>query len=761
MLVLVACDPVLPPVEEVDAFQVISTTGPIAALQVRISYQPNSFDFRGVSGVAAGALVHTYDDENGSLTIGLVLNGADASGSLLTLNWSHDDEQNPPTFATIAAFDSSLAGVGNRLRLGALTTVAGASVSTVRSTVTTLNATSLPPDETAQAITTMSLTDELEASFADYPLGDLDKDGTVAVKDALMVRRIVGGGVETDAFMRYHADLDGDYLVQISDVAAALKKAVDPTVPASLIVKPTRLTYVDMVAGRPVLVGNGGSEELAGLVFESDNPRGDAFEGDVDEPLPGHSAVYTVADANDAFGWLRVSTMGSTSDVIVGNIVILVAGQSNASGQGKPAIPGLQNGSSWPEVRALTNDYRWLPAVEPLDSALNQSSFDPVSLDAEARVSPGVQAARLLNRGSGSLGIEATDRYVYLIPAALGGSSLAPDGAVGWYLGAEDLADTNRATLFGSAAYRGLVSAGLRDMPANAQPSEYDAEGGPVNAVFWYQGETDSRTTTRRGNFIAHTSAVFSGFENQLQTAAGEPAIIYAQLAPHGWDPSYPSGNPDTQDEAQAKDRVQMDIAERQRRMEEGAYEGAPYLSPQSGLGAPRANSHMVVTNDLPRSDRIHLSSDGQVKLAERIALAYQEHVLGMDVDGTGPRLLGMTRSGTTITVTFDRDVTNTAAAGPQGYAGFFTAWDGIPVPSNPESSTYGQNNQLTITDVRRHPDDPRAVRITLSSAPSGQVYVRYMRPFEPTVTSGYVEDVVRSQASGLPLPSFGPLRVN
>lgn len=747
--------------EEVDAFQVISSSGPVAALQVRISYQASNFDFRGVTGVPTGALVHTYDDGSGTVTIGLVLNGADASGSLLTLNWAHDDDQAPPSFASIAAYDSSLAGVGNRLRLGALTPVAGASLSPFRSTVAEMNATPLPADPTAQGITAASLTDELQADFADYPLGDLDQDGTVAVKDALMVRRIVEGSVETDAFMRYHADLTGDYLVQIDDVGAAVKKAVDPTVPASLVVKPTRLTYVDMVAGRPVLVGNGGSETLMGLAFDGDNPRGEAFEGTVEEPLPGQSAVYTVAGANDAFGWLRVSTVGDSSDVIVGNIVILVAGQSNASGQGTPPIPGLQTGTAWPEVRALTNDYRWLPAVEPLDSALGQGSFDSVSLDAEAKVSPGVHAARLLNRGSGSLGIESTDRYVYLIPSALGGSGLAPSNGVGWYLGAADLAGTDRQTLFGSAAYRGLVSAGLRDMPANAQPSEYDAEGGPVSAVFWFQGETDSRTTGRRGDFVPHTGAVFSAFENHFQTGAGKPAIIYAQLAPHGWDPMYPSGSPDTQDAAEAKDRVQMDIAERQRRMEEGAYEGAPYLSPQSSLGSPRPNSHLVVTNDLPRSDRIHLSSDGQVKLAERIALAYQQHVLGMDVDGTGPRLLGMTRSGATITVTFDRDVTNTTAPGPLGYAGFFTAWDGVPVPSNPESATYGKDSELTITDVRRHPDNPKAVRITLSSSPAGQVYVRYMRPFEPTVTSGYVEDVIRAQGSGLPLPSFGPLRVN
>ena len=761
VVLLAACEaPLVPPVE-VDSYQLLRSTGPVVAVQVTISYQPSHYDFLGISGVPAGALVHTYDNGGGSITIGLLANGPALSGQLLRLNWSSADVGVEPAFTTRAAYDATLASVNSRLELGALTPVVGPSGATALSVLDHADS-AVGSSGASGQVTPTSVDDELSATFADYPLGDLDRTGTVDVRDAYMALAIVNDGAATEAYDRYHADLTGDYLVTMNDVTAALKKAVDPTVPAQLVVKPARLTYVELVAGKPVLVGNGGSAAFTGLSFLEENPRGPAFAGAKTSPVAGQSAVYQfTSQPNDVFGQLTVSAGAQSAVVTVGNIVILVAGQSNASGLGLPAIPGLENGEAWPEVRALTNDYRWLPAVEPLDSPYNQGMFDPVSLDGNAAVSPGVHTARLLNRGSPSAGVVATDRFVYLIPTALGGSSLAPSGGVGWYLDANDLAGTDRLTLFGSAAYRGLVSAGLRDMPAAAVPSEHAAEGGPVSTVFWYQGESDSRDTTRRSNYVAHTGAVFAAFENHFETGAGAPAIIYAQLAPHGWDPEYPSGTPETPAAAEAKDRMQMDIAERQRRMEQGAYAGTPYLSPASGLGSPRANSFMVVTNDLPRSDRIHLSSAGQLKLAERIALAYQEHVLGLEVDGTGPRLTGITRSGNVITVKFDREVTEAAAPGPNGYFGYFRVWDGVPTPSGLTDSDYGSDTELAISDVRRHPDDPRAVRITLASTPSSYVHVRYMRPFEPTIESSYIEDVIRGVDSGLPLPSFGPLRVN
>src|SRR5690606_24714598 len=146
-----------------------------------------------------------------------------------------------------------------------------------------------------------------------------------------------------------------------------------------------------------------------------------------------------------------------------------------------------------------------------------------------------------LNGGDADAGIAATDRYVYLIPAGRGASRLTPrttgpDTGSGWHISPADLAGTDRNTLVGSAAYRGLLSAGERAMPAEADPSDHHAEGGPVTAVYWYQGESDSSETTLRASFAPYTADVFTAFENHFQTAAGKPLIIYAQLTSYGYD---------------------------------------------------------------------------------------------------------------------------------------------------------------------------------------------------------------------------------
>src|SRR5690606_6623610 len=134
-------------------------------------------------------------------------------------------------------------------------------------------------------------------------------------------------------------------------------------------------------------------------------------------------------------------------------------------------------------------------------------------------------------------------------------------------------------------------------------PSDNDAEGGPVTAVYWYQGESDSSEYSLRGNFSEYTADVFSAFESHFATEAGEPIILFAQLAPYG------SKSGEAPHNAIAKDLQQMDIAERQRRMESGAFAGTSSLFPPEPLATARANTHMVVTNDLPRSDEIHVSA--------------------------------------------------------------------------------------------------------------------------------------------------------
>src|SRR5690606_14309178 len=118
-----------------------------------------------------------------------------------------------------------------------------------------------------------------------------------------------------------------------------------------------------------------------------------------------------------------------------------------------------------------------------------------------------------------------------------------------------------------------------------------------------------------------------------------------------------------------------------------------------------------------------------------------------------------ISRSGTTITLTLDRDVAQTAIPGPGGYSDYFTVYWGEPTGTN--YAGYG-GNVLQILDVRRDAGDPRRVVIQHETPPgAGPIYVRYKRPYEATASSDYVEDVIRSEDSGLPLPSFGPLRVD
>src|SRR5690606_30743361 len=110
------------------------------------------------------------------------------------------------------------------------------------------------------------------------------------------------------------------------------------------------------------------------------------------------------------------------------------------------------------------------------------------------------------------------------------------------------------------------------------------------------------------------------------------------------------------------------------------------------------------------------------------------------------------------ITIVTDQVIAETSAIGPNGYAGYFTVYDGPPNPDDVDAEVYGTNT-VTITDVRRDPGNDHAIRITLAST-STNPYVRYMRPFVDSTSAPRIADVVRSADSGLPLPAFGPIDI-
>ena len=148
----------------------------------------------------------------------------------------------------------------------------------------------------------------------------------------------------------------------------------------------------------------------------------------------------------------------------------------------------------------------------------------------------------------------------------------------------------------------------------------------------------------------------------------------------------------------------------------------------------------MVVAHDLPLSDTTHLSAEGQRILGERISLAFRQHLLGEDVNGTGPRLVSITQpSSNTIKVK-----TTSTINDHHSYEDYFTVREEID----------SELVEIPITALRRDPDDDTAVLITLERPPTARWTLRYMPPPERPLHTR-LENVVRD-SDGLPLPAFG-----
>lgn len=563
----------------------------------------------------------------------------------------------------------------------------------------------------------------LDPAWADAPLGDVGGGGDLEVGDALRLVTVTRAGTAT-ARELYHADLTLDDAVDAADLELALERLVDPAMPPRLHVRPIALPFVelDRAAGGEALalVANAGRAPFEDL--DIDVATGVAVTA------VGGLAGQTLAleldlPASARRGWrpghLQVATAAQTAHVRLGHLVVLVAGQSNATAVAAP-LQGWPEEAS-PSVRVLGNDYVWRDLLEPMDDATGQ--LDEPSRDDNVLYSMGTRLGFSL--------WEATGFEAYLVPSTRNGSPLS-----WWQPGADrfDRTSVFDGGLFGSSNFRAHVSAGLRDNPVGGQP--HGSEGGPVTALVWYQGEADAASASSRSVFRSGTNAVMDAFVDEL----GAPAI-YVQLAS------------DWLEQTNVRHHA---IAEIQRRME----------TTWGVLGQRRQGYHMVVAFDLPRSDSIHLSAFGQRVLAERVALAIREHVLGEDVDGTGPRLNRdqVSWSGTRVWL----ETTHVLDPGTLDEA-YFTVFDGFPEGSLDDVDNYG-GNAIEVLEAERDPADPTAVRLTLASPPTSTPWVRYMALPEVGASNGspgvvpqpsweqLAPGVVVAEAGKLPLPVFGPL---
>lgn len=363
-------------------------------------------------------------------------------------------------------------------------------------------------------------------------------------------------------------------------------------------------------------------------------------------------------------------------------VYLLVAGQSNASGRGR--LAGKE--SSDHRVWMFGNDYQRKIAYEPVDDATNQ--VDAVSNDSWVPASTYGHSFAL--RAGKSIAGNMQRGRVVLIPCAKGGTAIAQ-----WM----PLADRyDRSTLYGSANTRHDTA-----LPTNKA----------LDALLYYGHESNAGGS--RATYASDWSALIAEF--RADWGASLP-VIFCQLAKHT-DPTIAN-----------QQHLTADI---QRRSESG-----------SGDATSIANTHMVVTFDLPLEDVIHLDQSALLTLGDRIALAVREHVLHHDVDGTGPRL-----SGNPIHPGSDKSKIKIDTT---------QALSSISNNADNQFRVFDDATEMTVASVERDPTDDSAIRITMSATAAGVVTVSY-GDIHASATGISYANVIKNTV-GLPLPQFGIISV-
>lgn len=148
----------------------------------------------------------------------------------------------------------------------------------------------------------------------------------------------------------------------------------------------------------------------------------------------------------------NTNAVRTVSMIGVGDVFV-IAGQSNASGQG---VNNQSSSNGAMQASLFGNDYVWHKLVDPVDSAERQ--VDAISVDPTARGSvwPLVATHFMTNQAV----------PIAFVPCPLGGTS------IGIWTASTNHVD--RTTLYGSMAYRALTVGGAK-------------------AVLWWQGETDAQ----------------------------------------------------------------------------------------------------------------------------------------------------------------------------------------------------------------------------------------------------------------------------
>ncbi len=361
---------------------------------------------------------------------------------------------------------------------------------------------------------------------------------------------------------------------------------------------------------------------------------------------------------------------------------ILLLGQSNMRGAANFADKVAEEPLTGVYCYTKSNEY--LLATEPTHYDVNRpSGYNPASVDLDHKCGWALRAVKALTSSHSKTSL--------LIPAAIGSTSIAQ-----W-----DTPTTvnDTSTLFGAAMTR-----------FQAARSRF------THPVIMIHGHEASRSLAFAG--LDYTNGgVGQNYQNAFKTflinvldiiGYGTP-IFMVQLA----------GENDLADaEANAA------AGEAMRQME---------------LEFPRL--HLVVAHDVKRNastDAIHVHRDGQDVVADRMSLALRQHLIGEAINGTGPRLLDISKTDrNTIVVEMDKEINASVA----DYDDMFRVYD--------------EGVEITVSSAARNSDNTRQIIITVEEDIVGPSTVSYGYKAGPNAAArtDFVQD-----SDGLPLPLFGPI---
>lgn len=261
--VLTACQSGQPVLDSEAVFSLQLNTAPLSAAKFTVVYDADETSFSGLVAPDETVLAVAQDDAKGEIFIA-ILGLEPIEGTLIEVVFRGRSAETLQV-SDFQAFDQAgepiIAGISSSIR----------SLSELPELYQLQHRAILADRQGQGSAVQVAPFPELDASFADFDLGDVNADGVVDMRDVQFVRSLATGpqrGQSPSAFQLYHSDLDSSGAIDVQDLVALLMKVNPPLQPAALQVAPSAITLGEGDEAI-ILLGNSGNFPLPEITFST------------------------------------------------------------------------------------------------------------------------------------------------------------------------------------------------------------------------------------------------------------------------------------------------------------------------------------------------------------------------------------------------------------------------------------------------------------------------------------------------------------